>query len=159
MGGCRQGRPGEHRLPTAVIHHTSDADSSLPRHHQPARMSCYTGQRRNSMWRPMWYCASGGSCTDILQIRLLVLTLHVAGYMLQPLNADRRCKRTAHSGSGPDVMQVSTMNHATSFWFEQHCHGDTSAMVVARATELPHRHVPSGATFPFFKPGSLRFHG
>ncbi|KAK9826952.1 hypothetical protein WJX74_001532 [Apatococcus lobatus] len=57
------------------------------------------------------------------------------------------------------VLQVSTTGHATSFWFEQHCHGATSATRVAGATELPNRHVPSGATFPFFKPGSLRFHG
>ena len=83
---------------TTPIH--SDANPSHPRHHQPERMSCYTGQRRNSMWRPTRHCASGGSCTGVLQVGLLVLTMHVAEYtLLQPLNADRRCcKRTAHSG-------------------------------------------------------------
>ncbi|KAK9868269.1 hypothetical protein WJX84_010331 [Apatococcus fuscideae] len=42
---------------TTPIH--SDANPSHPRHHQPERMSCYTGQRRNSMWRPTRHCASG----------------------------------------------------------------------------------------------------
>ena len=57
-----------------------------------------------------------------------------------------------------DVMQVSTTDHATSFWFEQHFNGDRSALGLARAAELPIPNVPFEATFPFFKPGSLSFY-
>lgn len=56
-----------------------------------------------------------------------------------------------------DVMQVSTKDHDTSYWFEQHRPGDTSAMGVAGAVNLPNPHVPPETLHPFFKPASIRF--
>ena len=49
-------------------------------------------------------------------------------------------------------------DHASSYWFEQSSRPIESETEVAEAVKLPNNLVPPEATFPFFKPSSLKFH-